>query len=124
MRKNRTVSGRLSRKGTGASKGLSRLRKKLRIGGKGWVVEGVRDVPSQATQLPSYGFRGVRGDILGLVDVPLRRILIKDGLNDFEDQATLFHELLHVSSPALSELHVTRIEQILYPILRKHGLRL
>lgn len=123
MKKSRTVSGRSSRKRTGASKDTSRLRR-VRVGGRSWKVDWVRDVPEETTHLPSYGFRGVRGDILGLVDEPLSRILIREGLSDFEEQATLFHELLHVASPTLSELHVSRIERVLYPLLRKWGLRI
>lgn len=123
MKKSRIASGRSSRKGTGASKGSSKTRR-LRVGKRTWTVKWVADVPKAANHLPLYGFRGVRGNILGLVDEPLSRILIKEDLSDFEEQATLFHELLHVASPTLSELHVARIERVLYPLLRRYGLRL
>lgn len=88
-----------------------------------WELHWVKDVPRAASHLPSYGFRGVRGEVLGLIDIPYRRILIKEGLSDYEEQATIFHELIHVSAPHLSEYYVTRIERKLYPILRRSGLR-
>lgn len=60
---------------------------------------------------------------MGLVDIPYRRILIKDGMTDYEEQATIFHELIHVAAPQLSEYYVSRIERQLYPVLRRSGLR-
>jgi hypothetical protein len=107
---------------TGALRGFL-YRRNIRIGGKRWEIHWVSDVPSAASHLPSYGFRGVRGQVLGLVDIPYRRILIKEGMSDEEEQATIFHELIHVAAPQLSEYYVARIERQLYPILRRSGLR-
>lgn len=124
MKKNRTASGRSSGNTTGASRGSSKHRPShVRVGSKRWKVQWVSDISEEARHLPEYGFRGVRGGLSGLIDIPFKRILIRDGLSDYENQATLFHELIHVAAPNLSEYYVYRIERLLYPVLRRNGLR-
>lgn len=102
---------------------LDGMRKKLKIGAKQWSLEWVDDIPEECQHLREYGYRGIRGDYAGLVDKPFQRILVKRGMGEYEHAATIFHELLHVSAPRLSEYTVKKIEERLFPILWGNGFR-
>lgn len=107
------------------SVGSTKQKFKVYYEGKPYEVWLVEDVNKTARDLHFEGVEKAQPgqEECGMLDYEQSVILIEDGMSQAERDSTLLHELIHASLPRLSEASVLKLEDFLFPILRKHGLR-
>ena len=97
---------------------------RLKLGDKTYRIEFVKNVATHAYDLGVGDVKNPLENLDGLVDFNRRVIIIDRKLNKEDQESTVFHELLHVCLPYASERTILKMEEMLFPLLRKRGLRL
>ena len=96
-------------------------RNQFRLGGLEWRLEFTSDLKGRAKNETNFGNR--TSGLIGLAVYADQLILISDKLSPRETDQTIFHEMIHAAMPDLNERRVTTLEQRLFPVLRRFGLR-
>ena len=96
---------------------------RLKIGDKLYRVEFVKNVATHAYDLGVGDVRSSKEKLDGLVDFNTQLILIDRKLRREDQESTIFHELLHICLPYASERMILNLEEMLFPLLRKRGLK-
>ena len=97
---------------------------RLKLGDSTYRVEFVKNVATHAYELGVGDVKSPRENLDGLVDFHRRVILIEKKLSKTDQESTIFHEMMHICLPYANERTVLKIEDMLFPVLRKRGLRL
>lgn len=96
---------------------------RLKLGDDTYRVEFVKDVATHAYDLGIGDVKSTSANYDGLVDFNRRVIVIDKKLSTKDQESTIFHELIHICLPYASERSVLKIEETLFPLLRKKGLK-
>lgn len=97
--------------------------KSIKVKNKRFTIHEV-PVPADAVEhLVEKGYKRPYKDTIGLANIPDQQIIIAEKLPAKEKESTIFHELIHIAVPGLSEKVVLQLESALFPILHSHGLR-
>ena len=96
---------------------------RLKLDDKVYRVEFVKDVATHAYDLGVGDIKSSREKLDGLVDFNRRVIIIDKKLNKSDQESTIFHELMHICLPYASERTILNVESMLFPLLRKRGLK-
>lgn len=96
---------------------------RLKLGDKVYRVEFVKNVATHACDLGVGDIKSSNEKLDGLVDFNKQIIIIDRKLRREDQESTIFHELLHICLPYASERTVLNVEEMLFPLLRKRGLK-
>jgi len=96
---------------------------RLKVGDQVYRVEFVKNVATHAHDLGVGDIKSPRERLDGLVDFNRQLILVDRKLRKEDQESTIFHELLHICLPYASERMILNVEEMLFPILRKRGLK-
>jgi len=96
---------------------------RLKLSDKIYRVEFVKDVATHAYDLGVGDIKSSKEKLDGLVDFNRRVIIIDKKLSKSDQESTIFHELMHVCLPYASERTILNVEEMLFPLLKKRGLK-
>lgn len=104
-------------------------KKRLTMNGQQWMIDFIPVISEEIRPLVAKDHPYKKGEYDGIVDYPRKRILIATkNQREAEMERTILHELFHLALPFSFDVDeeerlVRRLEDRLYPILRRFGLK-
>lgn len=98
-------------------------KKSIKIRNKRYKINNVENVAESVPDLLALNYAKPFSDSVALINPVKHEIIMSDALKGKERESVLFHELIHITLPKLSERDVLTVERTLFPVLHKFGLR-